>query len=73
MNVNDVFEEVAKQHGITSSEVYNEIQKAIDAGFDNPDPDVQAEWKKMNIKGERPTPEEVLEYLVVQLKNNGGH
>ena len=28
------------------------MQIAIDAGFDNPDPAVQEEWKKMTLKGE---------------------
>lgn len=70
MRTNDIFARVAKQHGVTKEEVYVEIQKAIDAGFDNPDPLVQAEWKKMNLKGERPTPEEVIAYVVGQLQNN---
>ena len=41
---------------------------AIDAGFDNPDPAVQEEWKKMTLKGDRPTPEEVINYAVKKLK-----
>ena len=39
-----------------------------DAGFDNPDPAVQEEWKKMTLKGERPTPEEVINYAVKKTK-----
>lgn len=73
MSTNDIFEKVAMQHGVTRLEVYSEIQKAIDVGFSNPDPEVQAIWKEMNIKGERPTPEEVLAYLVGQLQNKRGH
>lgn len=73
MNTNDIFERVAKQYGTTSIEVYLEIQKAIDAGFYNPDPKVQAEWKKMNFKGEKPTPEEVIAYLVSELQTKRGH
>ena len=46
------------------------MQIAIDAGFDNPDPDVQEEWKKMTLKGDGPTPEEVINYAVKQLKGN---
>ena len=46
------------------------MQIAIDAGFDNPDPAVQAEWKKVNLKGDRPTLEEVINYAVKQLKGN---
>ena len=44
------------------------MQIAIDAGFDNPDPAVQEEWKKMTLKGDRPTPEEVINYAVKKLK-----
>lgn len=73
MRTDDIFAMVAKQHGISREEVYVEIQKAIDAGFDNPDPLVQAEWKKISIRGERPVPEEVLAYMVEQLQNNRGH
>ena len=69
MRTNDIFEKVAKQHGVSRDEVYSEIQKAIDVGFNNPDPSVQAEWKKMNISGEHPIPEEVLAYMVKQLQN----
>ena len=28
------------------------------------DPEVQAEWRKVKIKGDRPTPEEVINYAV---------
>ncbi len=54
----------------TPEEVRREMQIAIDAGFDNPDPAVQEEWKKMTLKGDRPTPEEVINYAVKQLKGN---
>ena len=36
----------------------------------NPDPAVQEKWKKMTLKGDRPTPEEVINYAVKQLKGN---
>lgn len=73
MNANAIFEQVARKHGKTRDEVYADIQEAIDAAYADPDPVAQAEWKKMNIKGERSTPEEVLEYLVHKLKNERGH
>ena len=46
------------------------MQKAINAGFDDPDPAVQAEWKKVTLKGDRPTPEDVIDYAVKQLTGN---
>ena len=32
------------------------------------DPAVQEKWKKMTLKGDRPTPEEVINYAVKKLK-----
>ncbi len=73
METKNIFERVARQYGTTPVEVYSEIQKAIDVGFSNPDPMVQAEWKKMNFKGDKPTPEEVIAYLVGKLQTEKGH
>lgn len=69
MNTKEIFEKVAKQNHTTPEEVRRDIQKAINAGFDDPNPKVQEEWKKMNFKGERPTPEEVIAYMVDRLRN----
>ena len=63
-----IFEKVAEKFHTTPEEVYAEIQRAIDAGFDSPDPEVQAEWRKVKIKGDRPTPEEVINYALGELK-----
>ena len=65
-----VKEKIAEKYNTTPEEVRREMQIAIDAGFDNPDPAVQEEWKKMTLKGDRPTPEEVINYAVKQLKGN---
>ena len=59
-----IYEKIAEKYNTTPEEVRREMQIAIDAGFDNPDPAVQEEWKKMTLKGERPTPEEVINYAV---------
>ena len=63
MREKTIYEKIAKKYNTTP-----EMQIAIDAGFDNPDPDVQEEWKKMTLKGDRPTPEEVINYAVKKLK-----
>lgn len=65
-----VKEKIAEKYNTTPEEVRREMQIAIDAGFDNPNPAVQEEWKKMTLKGDRPTPEEVINYAVKQLKGN---
>ena len=57
MREKTIYEKIAKKYNTTPEEVRREMQIAIDAGFDNPDPAVQEEWKKMTLKGDRPTPE----------------
>ena len=47
-------EKIAEKYNTTPEEVRREMQIAIDAGFDNPDPAVQEEWKKMTLKGDSP-------------------
>ena len=39
-------------------------------GLIEKDPVQQEEWKKMTLKGDRPTPEEVVNYAVKQFKGN---
>ena len=45
------------------------MQIALDAAFQSKDPEVQKEWAKIPFKGDHPTPEDVIPYLVGQLKN----
>ena len=61
----ELLEQVAKKNHTTVEEVYKEMQIAIDAGVDNPDPEVQ---KKFSFKGERPTPEDVIPQLADMAK-----
>ena len=67
MHRKTIFEKVAKKFHTTPEEVYAEMQRAIDAGFDNPDPKVQAEWRKVKVKRDRTTPEEIIYYAVSAL------
>lgn len=74
MNKNKIhkaLKEIAERDGVSITYVRTEIQKAIDLGFDNPDPNVQAEWKKIPYRGKRPTPEEVIVYEVKKVKKFG--
>ena len=68
MREKTIYEKIAEKYNTTPEEVRREMQIAIDAGFDNPDPALQEELKKMTLKGERPTPEEVINYAVKKLK-----
>lgn len=58
----------ARKEGISVDEVRCEIQKAIDDAMQSDDPAVQAYWKKIKYKGEKPTPEEVVLYIAKQVK-----
>lgn len=61
---------IGEGEGISSEEVEKEIQIVIDSGFDNPDAGIRAEWAKVPFKGERPTSQEVIEYLFKEMKKN---
>lgn len=63
-----LLEHVAKQNNTTVEEVYKEMQIAIDAAFDSPDPEVQKKWKQIPFKGDRPTPEDLIPYIASQVK-----
>jgi hypothetical protein len=65
-----IFEEIAARNHTTVEEVRREIEAAIRAGFNNPDPKVQAQWAKIPRKGDIPTPEELITYVVRQAKQN---
>lgn len=62
----------SKKHHTTVSEIYQEMEAAIQAGFNNPDPKVQAQWNKIPRKGDIPTPEELIVYVTQQAKHNDG-
>ena len=70
MREKTIYEKIAEKYNTTPEEVRRKMQIAIDAGFDNPDPAVQEEWEKMTLKGDRPIPEEVINYAVKKLKGN---
>ena len=72
MNIDEIIKKVAKVHNTTPEEVYAEMQIALDTAFQSKDPEVQKEWAKIPFKGDHPTPEDVIPYLVAQLKNPQG-
>lgn len=66
-NFKELLKVIAKQNHTTPENVLKEMQLAIDAGFDNPDPDIQKQWSKVSHKAERPTPEEVIYHIAMTL------
>ncbi len=64
-----IFERIAAEHNTTVEEVRREIVAAVQAGFNNPDPKVQVQWAQIPRKGDIPTPDELIRYVVRQTKN----
>lgn len=54
---------IAAENGVTVKEVLKEIQKAIDEGMKSTDPQAVRLWNNCPKKGDKPTPEEVIEYI----------
>ena len=69
MSINEIIEKVAEMNNTTAEEVYAEMQMAINAGFHNPDPQVQKEWEKVSYMGNSPTPEDVILYAMEQFSS----
>lgn len=59
-NLQEILEKIAKNNNTTPEEVYCEMQIAIDAAFNSPDPQVRKNWEKIHYTGDRPTPEDVI-------------
>ena len=59
MNVEKIFQKVAEQNNTTLEEVRKEIQYAIDIMYENPN----EHSLKISKNGNKPTPEELYEYV----------
>lgn len=64
---NKAFEKIARREGVSVIEVREEIQKAIDIGMASTDPAVQAQWKRIPYRGDKPTPDEVVLYMAKKI------
>lgn len=60
--------QVAVQNGVSVAEVRRDIQEALDEGWNNPDPQVQEYWRSIPSKHEKPTIEEIIEYISKKVK-----
>ncbi|MDO5110850.1 MAG: sporulation initiation factor Spo0A [Clostridia bacterium] len=66
-NFDAILDHIAKQEGISKEKVLEEMQRAIDVGYNDPDPAVQAHWAAMPFDG-KPTPEALIAYLAAQVQ-----
>ena len=60
---------VAKQEGKSLDEIRSEIMYAINAAIQSQDPSIQRRWKNIPHKGNVPTPEEFIVYVVNHLED----
>ena len=67
MNIDEIIKLIALANNTTPEEVYSEMQIALDAAYQSKDPDVQKEWAKIPLQGNRPTPEDVIPFLAMML------
>jgi len=61
-------QQLAKKESISVEAVRREIELAIAAARESPDPAAQAFWKSVPHKGEYPTPEEVIVHIAKKVK-----
>ena len=58
---------IAMREGKSVEYIRSQMKLAMLSGLQNPDPDVQANWKKIPCKGDTPTPEELITYLAAHV------
>lgn len=63
MKARKAISRIATENGVTVKEVREEIQKAIEEGMKSSDPQAIELWKNCPKKGEKPTLEELIEYI----------
>ena len=66
-----IFERLARERGITVEEMRAIIFARIESGWNDPDPEKRAQWRKIPCTGELPTPDEWLRYAVERLRSDG--
>ena len=67
-----ILERIALENHTTPDDVYREMQKAINVGFEHPDPRVREFWQQFTYKGARPTPDDLIFDIVQMLEKGNG-
>lgn len=71
MNINKIYQKIAKENGVTAAEVEREIQAAISAVYSDPQYNnaiTKANQDKVTRRGEIPTAEELIHYVAQKVK-----
>nr|DAT23140.1 MAG TPA: Sporulation initiation factor Spo0A C terminal [Caudoviricetes sp.] len=59
---------VADNAGKSYAEVYADMQEAILAGYNSPNPLVKRRWKRIACTGKVPTPEELIAWVALNVR-----
>lgn len=70
-NQQAIFEKFARDRNITVAEMKAIIADRIAVGWNDPDPEKRAQWRRIPCEGELPTPEEWLQYVIKRLQEEG--
>ena len=62
-----LFERLARERNITVEEMRAIISARIEKGWNDPDSEKRAQWRKIPCTGDIPTPDEWLRYAVERL------
>ena len=66
-----LFERLARERNITVEEMRAIISARIEKGWNDPDLEKRAQWRKIPCAGNIPTPDEWLRYAVERLEADG--
>lgn len=72
MSMRSIYRKIARQNGVSVAEVREEMQKAIDAAWDNPDKTAENKFMQYQVKPDetKPTPEEFIRFNSELIKKN---
>jgi hypothetical protein len=59
---------IAQQNGVSEAQVRADMEEAIVAAYNSPDPGAQAEWAKAPFAGRVPTVEEFIMWMSSRVK-----
>ena len=59
---------IGEAKGATEKEMLEKMQIVIDKVFSSPDPEARAAWKDVPYKGDKPTTEELMQYIASKVK-----
>lgn len=70
MGMRSIYRKIAKQNGVSVKEVKDEMQKALDDAWNNPDKsaDVRFNQMKMAPDGKKPSVDEFIRYCSSEIK-----